>query len=241
MLQKTSGIVLRQLKYNDNSLIIDIFTHKMGRVSFAVRMPKTRKGNVRKAMFLPLNVLSLEFDYRERASLQTIHSLAVMTPYVTIHYNMVKSSVAMFLSEFLTYVLREEGNNEHLYQFIEQSLMLYDAMDDGYANFHLCFLMRMTLFLGISPNVDGFREGSWFDMRSSCFESVRPFHGDVIPPSVASQFMLLMRMNYENMKAFRFSRGERSECLEKIVAYYRLHIPSMPEMKSLSVLKEVFA
>ena len=241
MLQKTSGIILRQLKYNDNSLIVDIFTREMGKVAFAVKLSQSRKGAVRRALFQPLNIVAIEFDYREKASLQTLHSITLATPFVSIPLDMGKSSVAMFLAEFLSYVLREEGRNDHLFQFIEQSLMLFDAMESDYANFHLCFMMKMTLFLGISPNVDSYAPGRWFDLRSSCFEQVRPSHSDVISPEMASRFMLLMRMNFENMRAYQFNHRERSECLRHIITYYRLHIPSMPEMKSLDILQEMFA
>ena len=43
MQEKTQGVVLRTLKYNDNSLIVDIYTATRGTVSFMVKLPKSRK------------------------------------------------------------------------------------------------------------------------------------------------------------------------------------------------------
>ena len=40
MLQKTLGIVLHTLKYNDTSLIADIYTETAGRASFIVKIPR---------------------------------------------------------------------------------------------------------------------------------------------------------------------------------------------------------
>lgn len=49
-----------------------------------------------------------------------------------------------------------------------------------------------------------------------------------------------MRMNYETMHLFEMSRTERNRCVEIILNYYRLHLPDMPELKSLEVLRELF-
>ena len=48
-------------------------------------------------------------------------------------------------------------------------------------------------------------------------------------------------MNYETMHLFAMSRAERNRCLTIINDYYRLHLPDFPLLKSLDVLKELFA
>ena len=47
MQEKTQGVVLRTLKYNDNSLIVDIYTATRGTVSFMVKLPKSRKATLK--------------------------------------------------------------------------------------------------------------------------------------------------------------------------------------------------
>jgi len=49
-----------------------------------------------------------------------------------------------------------------------------------------------------------------------------------------------MRMNFETMRLFEFSRTERNKCVDLMLSYYRLHIPGFPELKSLPVLKTLF-
>ena len=51
MLQKTLGIVLHTLKYNDTSLIADIYTETAGRASFIVKIPRSRKAAVKSVLF----------------------------------------------------------------------------------------------------------------------------------------------------------------------------------------------
>ena len=43
------------------------------------------------------------------------------------------------------------------------------------------------------------------------------------------------------MHLYSMSRLQRNHCVEVIVDYYRLHIPNFPELKSLPVLKTLFA
>ncbi len=52
---------------------------------------------------------------------------------------------------------------------------------------------------------------------------------------------LMMRMDYATMHLFQMSHTERNRLLEVALTYYRLHLPDFPELKSLSVLQELYA
>ena len=48
-------------------------------------------------------------------------------------------------------------------------------------------------------------------------------------------------MRFETMGVFKFSHDERDRMLDFINNYYRLHLPDCPALKSLDVLRQVFA
>ena len=50
----------------------------------------------------------------------------------------------------------------------------------------------------------------------------------------------MMRMDFPTMHLFRMSHQERNRLLEVSLIYYRLHIPDFPELKSVSVLHELY-
>ena len=101
--------------------------------------------------------------------------------------------------------------------------------------------MRLSRFLGLYPNLEGYADGDWFDLRAACFTPLRPTgHGDCIAPVEAARIVRLMRMDYGTMRLFRLSREERARCLDVILTYYRLHLPDFPELKSVEVLRELF-
>ena len=60
MFVKTHGIVLRTVKYGDDSLIIDLLTREEGRVSAVVRTGSSQKSRMRRRLFQPLAVLDVD-------------------------------------------------------------------------------------------------------------------------------------------------------------------------------------
>lgn len=238
---KSSVIVLSSIKYNDTSNIVEVFSKEMGRVSFIVKIPKTSRAAVKRSLFQPMSLLELEWNHRLVSNLQRIQSAKSYAPFVSLPYNPYKASIALFLAEFLRSALHEEQAHASLYAYIESSVLWLDACERSFANFHLVFLIRMSRFLGFYPNLEGYEEGCYFDMLNSCFMKERPFHSHFVMPAEAARLPLLMRMNYETMRLFGFSRNERDRLIAFINNYYCLHIPNFPQLKSLDVLRELFS
>lgn len=238
---KTGALVLRTVKYGDSRVIVDMLTAERGRVSFICNLPKTaRRGTARKQFFQPMTLLDIVFDYRETAQLQRLRDVVIAAPFVSIPFDSGKLSIMLFLAEFLTYATRDEQGGRLLFDYIAKSLLWLDGAQQAFANFHLVFMMHLTRFVGFYPNLDDYGEGAWFDLRDGCFTRVRPLHADCLGPAEASRIRTLMRMDYENMRLFRMSRAGRNRCLEVVLHYYRLHVPSFPEMRSLEVLRALF-
>ena len=240
MLIKTTAIVLHNIKYGDSKMIVDMFTRAHGRMSFVVSIPKSSKSKLRKQFFQPLSMLSLEYDYRPKVQLQKIRNVALFHPYSSLPFDIDKLTVGMFISEFLYHSLYGEQQNEQMFDYISDSLMWFDSSPSPASNFHLVFMMRLSLFLGFYPNLDDYASGCVFDLRSGSFSSVAPLYSDYLLPDEASQMSLMMRMNYSTMHLFKFTRAQRNRLLDVIVQYYRLHIPGFPEMKSLDVLRNIY-
>ena len=92
MQEKTQGVVLRTLKYGDNSLIVDIYTATRGTVSFMVKLPKSRKATLKGVFFRPLSILEIDFDYRQKSALQRIRDVRFDYTYQSLPYDPYKSS-----------------------------------------------------------------------------------------------------------------------------------------------------
>ena len=194
----------------------------------------------KKQLFQPLTRLEIEVDVRQKVQLQKLSDVRLAAPFLSIPFNPHKLSISLFVAEFLYYALRSEQRNELLYDYMESSILWLDGQDGHYANFHLVFLMRLSRFLGFYPNLDDYEAGDYFDLRESVFLPSPPVHRDFLHPEEAARIHDMMRMDYQNMHLFRMSRTDRNRCLDVMLTYYRLHLPSFPELKSLPVLKELF-
>ncbi len=240
MLVKSTAIILRSVKYGESRMIVDVFTRDNGRLSFAVAIPKTARGKIKKQFFQPMTIVSVEYDFRPRVQLQKFFDVSLAVPYHSVCADPYKLSISLFISEFLCYALRGEQTNESLFDYVVQSMQWLDANEGVAANFHIVFLLRLSRFLGFYPNLDDYQSGSCFDLRTACFCDTAPIHRDFLMPDDAAKVQLLMRMNFATMHLFRMSRDERNRLVDIIIAYYRLHIPDFPELKSLAVLRELF-
>lgn len=241
MLQKVTGIVLHTIKYNDTSSIVEMYTDVYGRASFLIPVSRSRKSSVRSTIFQPLSVIEFETNIQAKSSLSRIREAKSHIPYRNIPYDPYKSAITLFLAEFLYRAVREESENRPLFAYILHSVSWLDESNGSFSNFHLVFLMRLSRFLGLYPNLDDYHEGAYFDLINGSFTSVKPLsHRSFIVPEEAARLNMLMRMNYDTMHLFGMTRQERSRCLAIINDYYRLHIPGFPELKSLSVLQELF-
>jgi DNA repair protein RecO (recombination protein O) len=156
MLIRSRALVLSRLKYNDTSDIACLFTEALGAVSFVVRISKKRRAGDKSILFQPLNLLEIEWDHQENSSLSHIRDAWCYYPYSDLTSDPVKITIASFLSEFLYYALRDEREDEKLYNYLALSLQWLDAAEHGFSNFHIAFQVQVSRFLGIpqiSPSI----------------------------------------------------------------------------------------
>lgn len=240
MMTSIRGIVLRVVKYKDSDVIVDMYTDVIGRASFSVHMPKRKTAGSGGAVWRPLSIVEFECDVRERVGMLRPREVRVVYNYVDMPYNPLKSTIALFLSEFLCAVLRDEGGSEPLFLFLSSSLEWFDRCVGPCADFHLVFLVRLSRFLGVYPNMEGYSRGCCFDLVSGCCCQSRPAHSHFLGSADTAGMHLLMCADYFSMSHLRLSRSARRKILGVVRDYYSLHVPGFPELKSLSVLESVF-
>lgn len=231
---------MRTVKYGDSSLIVDLFTQSGGRQSFITSIARVKRNVRTVSLWQPLSMVEFQAEVRQSGRLPRPSDVRTYYNYADLPFSPLKSTLALFLADFLSAALREEKENHPLYMYIESSLQWLDMADSmsAIANFHLVFLMHLSRFIGIYPNVES--QGSYFDLLEGSFTHGQPLHSHVLKPDEARYLPLLFRMNYSTMHLFRFSRAARMRILHVLNEYYRLHVPSFPELKSLDVLHEMF-
>ena len=140
----------------------------------------------------------------------------------------------------LSNALRTNESDELLFRFLKESVLRLNEMESGVCNFHIAFLVRLSAFLGFGPNVCDLSGARYFDLVQAEYTERRPPHTQFVGDSDARFLQSLCRMNYRNLRRFRFTKKERNELLDHIVDYYRIHLQGFGELKTLAVLHEVF-
>lgn len=241
MLTKTKAIVLHSLKYGDKKVFVDMYSEEYGKITFSCSTGSRTKGKGKTNYFQPFNIVEVEFDKKPKAEIHTLKDIRIVYPAKSIPFDPYKLSISIFLAEFVRYALINEQQNTPLYNYIENSIQWLDNSERNFANFHIIFMVKLSQFIGFFPNLDDFYPGSWFDLRDGSFTPLIPKHKEVILPADATLIPILARLSYGTMHLLRLSHKERNQCTEKILAYYRLHLPDFPELKSFAVMQELFA
>lgn len=239
MLNKAKAIVLSKIKYRDNDLIVKCFTNHRGAVSYLVRgVLKTSKRNSKAAYFQLLTQLEIEENFKENQSLQTIRDIKLNYPYATLHTNVLKSSIVIFLSEVLNSVLKEEEQNEQLYSYLETTFQWLDIKDQ-FTNFHLLFLLNLTKHLGFFPEVSN-SEANFFNLSKGAFETQK---SDLYSISGENLIILkqLLGTNFDDLEQIKLTSKQRQSFLTMLLLYFELHLGSFRKPKSLQVFNQVFS
>jgi len=198
-----------------------------------------KKSVCRPAYLQPLSILEMDVFHTPGKDVQRIKDIQTGYPFTGIPFDPVKNAVALFISEMLYRCLRQTEPDENVFLFIENSIQQLDCCEEGIANFHLVFLIKLTRYLGFEPNRDD-EKINYFDLMNGVFKNEKPMHAHFLMPEDAADFEALLHADYSNMQLPGFSRLKRLKLLESLVEYYRLHIPDFHGLHSLEVLKSLF-
>jgi DNA repair protein RecO (recombination protein O) len=240
MLEKTRAIVLHQIKYTDSGIVVQTYSRIFGRQSFLIKGMRKKRTGKHNIIFQPMFILDLELYYKPTREMQMLKEVSVyFTPY-DIYGNIRKSSVAIFLGEVLTSVLKEESPHYEMFDFIEESIIYFENCKEDYANFHIAFLAGLSSFLGFEPEPRSDKDDVYFDMLNGIFVPIPPVHGNYANEEITNILAEFFVASYDSIRNIYLTGKIRNEVLETLVKFYSLHLPGLKKIKSLEVLKEVF-
>ncbi|KDN55203.1 DNA repair protein RecO [Flavobacterium seoulense] len=234
---KTKAIVISALKYQEKSLIVKCFTLSHGLKSYFVRDAfSNKKSNQKMAYFQPMTILEIEATHKNKGTLEHFKEIKIAAPFQSLHSDIYKSTIVLFLSEILHHSIHEEEKNEMLFTFLETALQWLDEHNE-IANFHLILMLEMTKYLGFYPDVSD-ADMPFFEMNEGVFT---PFHAiGSLTEHETNLLKKLIGLKFENdQKVFHVIK--RQLLLKILIDYYSYHLDGFKKPKSLEVLKEVFS
>ncbi|RAJ30433.1 DNA repair protein RecO [Pedobacter cryoconitis] len=241
MLHKTRGIVLKTTLYSESSVVVQIFTAKFGIQSYMVNGVKKPKAKIRMNMLQALHLVDMVVYHKTNSSIQRISELRPSPVFRTIPYDIIKSTIIMFLNEVLYKSIRQQNADENIFDYIFNAVSWFDETDQGGSNFHLAFLLKLSRFLGFAPSTETKSDQSYFDLQEGEFKSLPPVHPYFMEKKEAELFISLFTTPFEKLNEIKIDNTTRRVILDKILIYYTLHTASFGEIKSHQVLEEILS
>ena len=212
----TELIILHSTKFGENSIVAHTLSKEYGRRSFLIR-GVGKRGTM--TLMLPLTILEAEIVETSRSTLYTARNLSAKYPLSGIRNSIAKNSMTLFMSEVLYRTIKEGANEQGLFEWCEKNILLLDAMQSDFSNFHIRFLLELAVVLGFSPES----------------QDLMPF--------VREHYTHVERFMKEIMadaKLITLNGAIRNEIAEEILRYIEYHSESAVNVASLKVLRELF-
>ena len=215
MTTSTELIVLHTTKFGENSIVVHTLGRDYGRRSFLVR----GAGKKVMSLLLPLNILEAEITESTKSTLYTARNLTSRHPLLGIRNNIYKNTMTMFLSEVIYRTIKEGAQEHDLFEWCRGQILLLSAMESDFSNFHIRFLLELSVALGFSPETS----------------DLMPFVEENY--TIVSQFMTA---SFAESMLIPLSGPVRNKICEDVLRYIEYHSESTLTINSLKVLRELF-
>ena len=209
-------ILLHTTGFGENSVILHTLSKEYGRKGFFVKNISRRPVS---PMFFPLAILEADIYENDRSRLFNVRNIALRHPLAGIRNDLKKSAISIFISEVLYRVVKEGLTDRPLYDMCEKNILLLDAMEEDFSNFHLYFLLEFIMALGFSPEP----------------HDLAPFMGERM--SLVSDFI---GKPFSEAMLVHMTGEIRNEIAEKLLKYIEFHTESAVNVNSLKILHELF-
>ncbi len=237
MLKNTEGLVLRNTKYGETSIISTLYTKDFGMQAYLIRGARSNKKTGIKANYFQIGqFLDISVRHIPGKSLQYIKEVKLNAQHAIQSQNIIKQSIAQFCSELVLRCIKEEEYNEALYEFLASSF--YKIQQSNKTNLALSpirFTIQFAAMIGFEINNNYSDTTTYFDALNGTFCS------DLSNNSYISQkeTSALIHQLLVHDPLIISTSTVREAALKDLLRFLKLHLEQMDEVKSVSVLHQI--
>lgn len=235
-------IVLHLTKYGESGLIVHAIDRDCGRTSLFLKGAGRGRNASATALLHPLSVHQAVTVTSTAGSLPYLREYTPCRTLASLRTDIVKSSIALFISEILYRSIHESDTDTQLFDWLEDAIVMLDALDEGAANFHLWFLTGLAVRTGFRPEDNYSPERPLFDPQAARFVEAGPWRDATDLFSEAHSLLLHQSLSLQpaEFMALRLASTTRRSFAELMIRYLSWHWGIQPQIKSLDVLHAVF-
>lgn len=238
---KTKGIVLHTVKYSETSVIVRMYTERLGLVSYIVNGVRSSRTTAKAAMMQPLTLLDLDITHRDNKNLQRIKEYRRAYTYKALPFDTVRTAMGLFILEVVSKSLKEHDANEEMFHFVYDCFVHLDEMAVVNHDYHLQFLVYYAVYLGFPPHGVWTEAAPFFDMQEGGYTSRESVSGLVLGSEMSRWISVLSTTSMLQVPDLRLHRGQRQELMHTLLRYYNMHLDGFTGLRSPEVLEMLFS
>ncbi len=239
MILKTRGVVLKSFKYGESSQIVTIYTEEAGLQKYIVSGLRQKKPKISPALLQSLSVVELVAYHKEGRDLHRIQEMRPLLLYQQLPFDLVKRSIGLFLTELIQKTIRLSEPQSNLFAFFLEALSILDSSEKPVNNFHLCFMLQFSAYLGIQPGDNYTAEEPLFDLQEGVFISPAAERTQTLNAEESLLWWALSQKNLEDSDEVLLNGKTRAILLQRLLRYFKIHLDAMPELHSHEILEQV--
>ncbi len=215
MAEETELIVLHYTRTGERSVVVHSLCRECGRRGLLFK--NIGNGSML-SMFQPLSLIECVVSESNLSALCTARKPVLVSPLQGIRGNLYKNSISMFIGEVLFRVLKDGTDESGLFDWCRKNILLLDALESDFSNFHIRFLLELAVALGFAPSS----------------EDLLPFVGDDM-----ETMELFLTGTFEQTMIIPMSGSLRSRLASALLGYIEFHTETSLTVNSLKVLHEL--
>ena len=183
-----------------------------------------------------MNIIEI-VAYVNNSSLSRIKEGQFSYSYTDLNFNVIKSSLGMFILDLSRHAIKEKEVNLPLYNFLVDSLK---SLDLGKLNTRLVpiqFAIKLAGYLGFAISNNYSPENKYFDLHSGQFINNEVRNSQILNEKSSLHLHRILSDDL-NINA---DKTERNQLLDHLITYYKLHVEGFSELKSLPVLRTILS
>lgn len=242
MLEPTRGIVLRQLKYGETSLILTVFTERFGVHAYMLKGVRTARAKTHRAGLLQVGaLLDLVVDHRPGRQLQQVREFTPNYFPQKMQEDVARNSISVFCAEVLQKLLPEAEPMPDLFEFCHEFMIFLDTLPiSEIANFPVYFLIRCGRFLGYAVQGRYTPDDHCADAIEGSF-SARPGTAEtsLMDEEAAALDSLLQADSFDRVSHIVLSGTMRYRLVNWYVQFLHVQTQHMGRPRSLEILRAI--
>jgi len=242
MVQNTTGIVLRAVKYGESSLVCTIFTSVFGVEAYMVQgVRSTKMARNRSGLLQPASLTDMVVYHQPQKTMQRIREFQPAYIYASLQEDVVRNSIALFSVELLLRLLPEHAPLPDLFDLAYEYFVTLDKVPlQHVANFPLYFIIACSRELGYELKGSYSSETPFLNLQEGGYTSYPPaLATDVTTEDSRSLDELTHAASYDDLYNIFMGADRRMRLTEWYVAFLQAHSQHMSSIRSLAVLRTI--